>query len=225
MRPGTAASGGQLLTAKPAPPSAAVRSPRSAAMILYFAPGACSLADHIVLLEAGLPFSGVKVDLKTHRTEDGRDFTEINPKGYVPALELDGGEMLTENIAILSWAADRAPALTPKGELGRYRLLEALAYISSEVHKAFKPFFDPSAGEADKAKAGAQIGKRLGFLAGRLQGDYLLGDFSAADAYLFVMLTWAEKQRLALADPLPAYAARMKARAAVRQALAEEGLG
>jgi len=193
-------------------------------MILYFSPGACSLADHIALIEAGLSFSGAKVDLKTHRTEDGRDYLGVNPKGYVPALQFDDGQILTENIAILSWAADRAPSLAPGGELGRYRLLEALAYLSSEVHKAFAPFFDPSAGEAQKAQAEARLGQRLGFLAGRLKGDYLFDAFSVADAYLFVMLTWAGQRRLSLADPLPAYAARIRARPAVRQALAEEGL-
>ena len=123
-------------------------------MILYFAPGACSLADHIALHEANLTFDRVKVDLKTHTTEDGRDFTKINPKGYVPALALEGGELLTENIAILSWIADQAPALAPSGALGRYRLLETLAFISTEIHKSFKPFFTPGAADVDKAKAG-----------------------------------------------------------------------
>ena len=103
-------------------------------MILYLAPGACSLADHIALHEAGLNFDHVKVDLKTHRTEDGRDYTVINPKGYVPALLLNSGEILTENIAILSWISDQSiPALF--GDFVRYRLLEALAYVSTEIHK------------------------------------------------------------------------------------------
>lgn len=110
-------------------------------MKLYYAPGACSLADHIALHEAGLNFEHERVDLKTKRTESGADFSQINPKGYVPALVLDSGETLSENIAILDWIADQSPALTPSGPLGRARLLEALAYISTEIHKSFKPFF------------------------------------------------------------------------------------
>ena len=98
-------------------------------MILYFTPGACSLADHIALREAGLPFESVRVDLSTHTTEDGRDYMAISPKGYVPALVFDDGQLLTENIAILSWIADRAPMLALPGDMGRYRLLEALAYV------------------------------------------------------------------------------------------------
>ena len=198
---------------------------KAAPMILYFAPGACSLADHIALHEAGLTFDRVKVDLRAHRTEDGRDYGQINPKGYVPALVLDDGQLLTENIAILSWAADQAPALAPRGELGRYRLLEALAFISTEIHKAFKPFFTPGASDEAKASAAATIAKRLAFLAGRMDGDYLLGQFSVADAYLFVILMWAKRNGVALADPLPAYFERLKARPAVQLALQHEGLG
>lgn len=194
-------------------------------MILYYAPGACSLADHIALHEAGLAFERVKVDLRTHTTEDGGDFAKINPKGYVPALRLDSGDVLTENIAILSWIADQAPALAPRGELGRYRLLEALAFISTEIHKSFKPFFTPGAADADKAKAGEAITKRLGLLAGQLDGGYLFGpDASVADAYLFVMLSWASRNAIALPGALPAYAERMKARPAVQLALRHEGL-
>ncbi|MDQ2860197.1 MAG: glutathione S-transferase N-terminal domain-containing protein [Pseudomonadota bacterium] len=195
-------------------------------MILYFAPGACSLADHIALHEANLTFDQVKVDLKTHTTEDGRDFTKINPKGYVPALALDGGELLTENIAILSWIADKAPALAPGGELGRYRLLETLAFISTEIHKSFKPFFTPGAADVDKAKAGEAITKRLNLIAGQLDGAYLFGqDASVADAYLFVMLMWAKKNAVEIPQPLMAFFDRMKARPAVQLALKHEGLG
>ena len=151
-------------------------------MILYLAPGACSLADHIALHEAGLNFDHVKVDLKTHRTEDGRDYTVINPKGYVPALLLNSGEILTENIAILSWISDQSiPALF--GDFARYRLLEALAYVSTEIHKSFKPYFTPGATEDAKASAGQTILKRLTFIAEWLNQDYLLGaGFSVADA-------------------------------------------
>ena len=122
-------------------------------MKLYLSPGACSLADHIALHEAGLDFDRIRVDLKTGRTEDGRDYSRINPTGYVPAVEFDDGEVLTENIAILSLAADKAPGLTPDGPFGRFRLLEMLAFISTEIHKAFKPFFKPDATEAEKAAA------------------------------------------------------------------------
>jgi glutathione S-transferase len=194
-------------------------------MKLYFAPGACSLADHIAMHEAGLEFDRVKVDTKTKRTEDGRDYLQINPKGYVPALEFDDGEVLTENIAILSVVADKAPQLTPEGRFGQFRLLEMLAYISTEIHKSFKPFFKPDATEADKQAAGDILGKRFGYLAERMKGDYLFGArFTVADAYLFVMCLWALKNGLTLPDPLPAFVARMKARPAVRLALEHEGL-
>jgi glutathione S-transferase len=193
-------------------------------MKLYLTPGACSLADHIALHEAGLAFDRIRVDLGTKRTEDGGDFTEINPKGYVPALVLDDGQILTENVAILSWVADRAPKLAPGGELGRVRLIEMLAFISTELHKPFiRSFFPTSA--ADKEAAEEAIRGRLDFVAARLQGDYLFGsDFSVADAYLYVMLRWARMQGLRLPEPLPAFAERMEARPAVRLALQHEGL-
>jgi glutathione S-transferase len=103
-------------------------------MKLYFTPGACSLADHIALNEAGLVFDRIRVDLATKRTEDGGDYSEVNPKGYVPALVLDDGQLLTENVAILNWVVDRAPKLAPSGELGRTRLIEMLAFIATELH-------------------------------------------------------------------------------------------
>jgi glutathione S-transferase len=194
-------------------------------MKLYSAPGACSLADHIAMHEAGLDFERIKVNLKTKRTEDGRDYTQINPKGYVPALEFDDGEVLTENIAILSVVADKAPQLTPEGRFGHFRLLEMLAFISTEIHKAFKPFFKPDATEAEKTAAREVLGRRLGYLAERMKGDYLFGSrFTVADAYLFVMCLWAQKNGVQLPDPLPAFVARMKARPAVRLAMEHEGL-
>jgi glutathione S-transferase len=194
-------------------------------MKLYLSPGACSLADHIALHEAGIDFDRVTVDLKTKRTDDGRDYMQINPKGYVPALEFDDGQMLTENIAILSWVADQAPKLAPTGDLARFRLLEALAFISTEIHKAFKPLFSPGSTEAEKAAAKETIGKRLGQIAGRLKGDYLFGDEAGvADAYLFTMLTWATKNGVALPEPLPAFQHRMVQRPAVKLALHHEGL-
>lgn len=193
-------------------------------MILYYAPGACSLADHIALREAGLDFDTVRVDLKTHTTEDGRDYAAINPKGYVPALVLDDGQTLTENIAILSWIADRAQALGADGA-SRYRLLETLAFISAELHKAFKPFFNPTADADAKAEAGKLVERRLEYIAGELNGDYLFGgDFSIADAYLFVMLTWAEKNGLRIPPALAAYQQRIRGRPAVQHALQQEGL-
>ena len=194
-------------------------------MKLYYSPGACSLADHIALHEAGLTFDREKVDLKAKKTESGDDFAAINPKGYVPALVLDDGALLTENVALLDWIAGQAPALVPRVTLARSRLLETLAYISTELHKSFKPFFSPDSTDADKAKAGEMIGKRLTFLAGEMKGDYLFGDdFSVADAYLFVMLMWAKKNGIDLPGSLPDYYERVKARPAVTKALEHEGL-
>jgi glutathione S-transferase len=194
-------------------------------MKLYIAPGACSLADHIALHEAGLDFDRVMVDIRAKRTEDGRDYNQINPKGYVPALQFDDGQVLTENIAILSWVADQDPSLAPSGPMGRYRLLEMLAFVSTEIHKSFKPFFKPGSTDADKAAASEVLGNRFGFVAKTLKDDYLFGpQFSVADAYLFVMCLWAQKNGLKLPDPLPAFMTRMKGRPAVKLALEHEGL-
>jgi len=193
-------------------------------MKLYLTPGACSLADHIALHEAGLAFDRVKVDLRTKRTEDGGDFTEVNPKGYVPALVLDDGQLLTENVAILSWVAERAPELAPGGEMGRIRLIEMLAFIATELHTSFARHFFPTT-DAEKQVAEDIIRRRLGFIAARLEGDYLFGsEFSVADAYLYVMLRWAGMKSLNLPEPLPALFDRVHARPAVRLALQHEGL-
>ena len=193
-------------------------------MKLYLAPGACSLADHIALHEAGLAFDRIRVDLRTKRTEDGGDFTEVNPKGYVPALVLDDGQLLTENVAILCWVAERAPELAPRGELGRIRLIEMLAFVATELHKPFIRSFFPTS-DVEKTAAEDAIHKRLGFLAAGLRGDYLFGsEASVADAYLYVMLRWARMQGLDVPEPLPAFALRMEARPAVRLALQHEGL-
>jgi glutathione S-transferase len=193
-------------------------------MKLYYSPGACSLADHIALHEAGLSFEHEKVDLKAKKTESGADFTAINPKGYVPALTLDSGETLSENIAILDWITQQAPQLAPGGAMGRTHLLEMLAYISTEIHKSFKPFF-AGASDEDKAKAGAMITRRMDYLAERLGGDYLFGaDVSVADAYLFVMTLWAGKMGVSIPDKVAALRDRMMARAAVRTAMTHEGL-
>ncbi|GLJ00160.1 glutathione binding-like protein [Sphingobium sp. BS19] len=193
-------------------------------MKLYYAPGACSLADHIALHEAGLSFEHEKVDLKTKRTESGIDFTSINPKGYVPALTLSSGETLSENIAILDWIAHQETALKPSGELGHTQLLEALAYISTEIHKSFKPFFT-GASEDDKAKAGELILKRMAYLADTMQGEFLFGpDLSVADCYLFVMLLWARKSGLQVPSKLDAFFDQVMERPAVQIAMTHEGL-
>ena len=193
-------------------------------MKLYYSPGACSLADHIALHEAGLKFDHEKVDLKAKTTESGGDFTEINPKGYVPALEVSDGVVLTENIAILGWIADQKASLAPAGDMGRYWLLEMLAFISTEIHKSFKPFFS-GAGDDEKAKATAAIEKRFGQIADMMEGDYLFGDsVSVADPYLFVMLLWAKKNAIDLPADLAAFHERMMARDAVQTAMKHEGL-
>ena len=193
-------------------------------MKLYYSPGACSLADHIALHEAGLDFTWVKVDLRAKKTENGEDYWQINPKGYVPALTLDSGETITENIAILDWISQQAPQLAPGGAMGRTHLLEALAFISTELHKNYKPYFS-GASDEDKAKAGEIITRRLTWLAGTFQGDYLFGaNMSVADAYLFVMLLWARKNGITIPDTLGAFLARMMERPAVRTAMTHEGL-
>ena len=193
-------------------------------MKLYLTPGACSLADHIALHEAGLEFDRIRVDLRTKRIEDGGDFNEINPKGYVPALVLDDGQLLTENVAILCWVAERAPALAPQGDMGRIRLIEMLAFIATELHKPFVRAFFPTS-DAEKDAARAIIDRRFSFVADRLRGDYLFGSAcSVADAYLYVMLRWARMQNLDLPEPLPAFFERVEARPAVRLALQHEGL-
>jgi glutathione S-transferase len=194
-------------------------------MKLYYAPGACSLADHIALLEADMKVDLVKVNLKTHTLDDGRSYRDINPKGYVPAIELDDGELLTENVAILSYIADRYPALMAPGPLGRYRLLEMLAYLATELHKAFHPLFDPGASADEKKATGEAAAEKLAFVATQLQGPYLFGaNATVADAYLFVMLLWAAKFKIAIPEPLKALSQHMRSRPTVQAALRREGL-
>ncbi len=193
-------------------------------MKLYYSPGACSLADLIALHEAGIPFEHEKVDLKAKRTESGVDFTTINPKGYVPALTLDSGETLSENIAILDWIAHQDTALKPAGAMGHTHLLEALAFISTEIHKSFKPFFS-GAGDDEKAKAAETIVKRMTYLADTMQGDFLFGaDVSVADFYLFVMLLWARKNEITVPTNLAAFRDRLMTRPSVQKAMQHEGL-
>ena len=193
-------------------------------MKLYYCPGACSLAAHIALHEAGVPFDSESVDLQSKTTASGADFSAVTVKGYVPALVLDDGAPLTENIAILDYLAGKYPQFGLEGPIGRTRLLEALAYISTEVHKSYKPFWR-NGSEADKAAAGAYITKRLQYLADRVAGDYLLGDKpSVADFYLFVTLLWADKFGVTIPDALVPIYGNLRARAAVQATLAAEGL-
>ncbi|WP_174273291.1 glutathione S-transferase N-terminal domain-containing protein [Sphingomonas bacterium] len=195
-------------------------------MKLYFAPGACSLADHIALNETETPHSLVKVDLKTKQTEDKRDYTAINPKGYVPTLELDDGGILTENIAILTYIADTSGRLMPEGGIERYRALEMLAYISTELHKNFKPFFNPAASQAEKDEGGKTLARRFAYIGQSLdRGRFVLGQtISAADCYLFVMLMWARKNGIDHPPALHSYFDRMRDRPAILKSLQEEGL-
>lgn len=193
-------------------------------MKLYYSPGACSLASYIALTEAGALFESEAVDLKTKTTESGEDFTAITVKGYVPALVLEDNQVLSENIAVLDYIAAQYPQLGLDGPLGRTRLIEALAYISTEIHKSFKAFWHRGS-EADKAVASAYITKRFGYLADRLKGDFLFGDRpSVADFYLFVMMEWADRFNVTIPDALRATYTRLKALPSVNAALSAEGL-
>jgi len=190
-------------------------------MKLFFAAGFSSLADHIALLEAGLPFEIVEVDIETKRLADGGAYLDVNPKGQVPALRFDDGEVLTENVAILAWTADRAPPLAPPGEWGRYRLLEMLSFIASEIHKRF-PIYMSLPEEAGQPIAD-DIVRWFAFVAPRLERGYLFGDaFSVADAYLFVMARGALELGLPLDEAFRDYVARIEARPAVQAALSRE---
>jgi glutathione S-transferase len=194
-------------------------------MKLYFSPGACSLASHIVELEGGLNLDLEKVDLKAHKTAGGADYFGINPKGYVPALQLDDGSLLTENTAVLPYLGDKTGLMPPEG-IARYRAMEWIGYISGELHKNFAPLFH-NGSEKEKTEAKDHIVKRLKFIEDRLSDDWLLGArFTPADAYLFVILRWAKTMHLDLSQMprLQAFKARVEARPAVKQALADEGL-
>jgi glutathione S-transferase len=199
-------------------------------MKLYYSPGACSQAPHIILLETCLPFEKVRVDLETKRTETGADYLAITPKGAVPLLELDEGELLSENAVILQYIADQAPGwhlIPPYGTMERYRVLEWLNYIATELHKSFAPLFHPT-GEP-RAHAMDAIAARFDFVESRLGAAlYLAGDdFGVADAYLFVVLGWARVFHFDFArwPGLKAFRQRVGERPAVRAALHAEGLG
>jgi glutathione S-transferase len=200
-------------------------------MKLYFSPGACSMSPHIALREAGIEFDLVKVDLGTKLTADGADFTAINTKGYVPVLELDDGSVLTEGPAIVQYIADQAPAskLAPAaGTLERYRLMEWLNYITSEMHKSFSPLFNPNASDELKAMVREALAQRFDYLSTRLQGkSFLMGDtFTVADGYLFTVLGWTKPTHIDLEKwpVLSSYTKQISARPAVRAAMQAEGL-
>lgn len=193
-------------------------------MKLYYSPLACSLADHIALREAGFVFDLERVDLRTHRTETGVDFHTVSAKGYVPALILDDGQMITENVALLDWIASQSPALTHPGPLGRTRVLEALTYITTEIHRAFKPMWHAGT-PTEKAAAAVTVQTLMAPLEASLTEDFLFGDTpSVADFYLFVMLLWAERFGVETPDRLTALRDRLRARPAVRAAMTAEGL-
>ncbi len=201
-------------------------------MRLYFFPGACSMSPHIALREAGLDFKLERVDPKTKTmVAGGGDFNAVNPKGMVPVLELDNGEVLTEGPAIVQYIADRKPesGLAPaNGTLERARLQEWLNFITSEIHKGFTPLFKPDTPDAYKAIARANLEKRFGFIDQKLAGkQYLLGDrFSVADGYLFTVVNWARLHKMDLAPwpNLAAYMERVRARPKVQEAMKAEGL-
>ena len=200
-------------------------------MKLYYFSGACSLASNISLREAGLKFELVKVDRRSRRAADGLDYKEVNPKGYVPALTLDNGEVLTENVAVLQYIADRNPAaqLAPAaGSLERYRLMEWLGFINSEVHKNFSPLFRDDAHEEVKQYARRALGVRLDYL-NRSIGNrtFLTGEpFTVADAYLFTVLGWGRYVNVDLGQwpHLQRYVERVGARPHVIEALKSERL-
>jgi glutathione S-transferase len=200
-------------------------------MKLYYSPGACSLAPHIALHEAGLSFDPVKVDLKAKKLAGGEDYFEINPKGSVPALGLDDGEVLTENAAVLQYIADQAPGsglLPPLGQLSRYRVIEWLNYVATELHKGFGPLWNPSSTAEAKEATRILLAKKFDYVQDKLgSGPYLMGEtFTLPDAYLFVILTWTRIHDIDLSHwaGLTSYVERVKQRPAALAAMRTEGL-
>jgi glutathione S-transferase len=200
-------------------------------MKLYYSPGACSLAPHIVAHELGIPLTLEKVDTKTKQTASGRDFTTINPKGYVPALELDDGQLLTEGPVISQYLADLKPesGIAPaNGTLPRYRLQETLGYINSEIHKSFSPLFNPATSAELREDRIAYLRKRYALIEKTLaNSEFIAGErFSIADAYLFTVTNWANFVKLDFSEfaALMAYQKRIAQRPAVQAALKAEGL-
>jgi glutathione S-transferase len=200
-------------------------------MKLYYTPGACSLSPHIALLEAGLPYDLVKVDLRAKKLENGDDFLKVNPKGQVPVLALDSGELVTEGPVIVQMIADRAVGknLAPaRDSAERYKLLEWLNFITTELHKSFGPMFSPVLADEAKAFFKDRVMGKFRYVDGQLAGrDYLMGShFTVADGYLFTMLSWADRMKFDLSEMpnLVAYKARVGARPKVQEALTKEGL-
>jgi glutathione S-transferase len=200
-------------------------------MKLYYTPGACSLSPHIVALEAGIPLELEKVDGKEKRTASGADYWQINPKGYVPALLLDNGELLTEGPAIVQYLADQKPdsKLAPaQGSVSRYRLQEMLGYINSELHKSYTPLFKPDTPDVVRKERKDYLRRRYALLDQRLaEHEWLAGDhFSVADAYLFTVTNWAKHVELDLSDfpALLAFQKRVAGRPKVQAAMEAEGL-
>lgn len=193
-------------------------------MKLYYAPGACSMASHIALIEGGVDFEAVKVDLRAHRTEHGEDFYAISPRGYVPAIEAEGVGLLTENPAVLSWVADET-GTTPQGA-AYYRQLEWIGFIGTEIHGGYHPLFGQDS-EDRQARAKDNLAKKYRLAAQLMQGrDWLVGDGpTVADNYLFVTLLWANKFEVELPDELRDFRKRNLARPAVQEAMKREGLG
>jgi glutathione S-transferase len=201
------------------------------AMKLYYSPGACSLSPHIALLEAGLPFDLVKVDVRAKKLDNGDDYLKVNPKGQVPALGLDSGEVVTEGPVIVQMIADKSPDkhLAPaRDSAERYKLLEWLNFITSELHKNFSPLFNPTIPDDVKAFFRDRITGKFKYADSQLAGhDYLMGkQFTVADGYLYTMLRWADAHKLDLSglSNLMAYQARVAARPKVQEALTREGL-
>lgn len=200
-------------------------------MKLYYSPGACSLASHIALSEAGVKFELVKTALQTHTLADGTDYYQVTPKGQVPLLELDDGARLSEGPVILQYIADHAPGtgLAPAaGTMDRYRVMEWLNFITSELHKGYSPLFNPKMPNEAKEIFVANLKNKYALVDAKLEGkDYLMGSkFTVADAYLFTVTNWAPKVGVDLTGlrNLEAFMERMKARPAVQNALKGEGL-
>lgn len=200
-------------------------------MKLYYSPGACSLSPHIVLRELGLPFEAVLASTKTHKLADGTDYYTINPKGYVPLLELDDGQRLSEGPAIVQFLADKVPAkglVAAPGSIERYRQMEWLNFISTEVHKQYSPLFNPAMPEEAKALFRERLSGRYRYVNEQLEGrSYLMGDsFSVPDAYLFAVTSWAPRVNIDLTGlaNVQAFMERMRARPAVQEAMKAEGL-
>jgi glutathione S-transferase len=199
-------------------------------MKLYYAPGACSLSPHIVSREAGIPLELQKVSTKDKTMEGGGDYWQVNAKGYVPALDLGNGQVLTEGPAIVQYLADQKPesGLAPKaGTIERYRVQEWLNFVTSEIHKSFSPLFRPTTPDEYKTISRENLARRFDWLDQQLAGkDYLTGKFSVADAYLFTVLRWTKPLQIDMArwPNLVKYLERVGARPKVQEALKAEGL-